>query len=164
MKHRKVRMFGLVAALAMLGVATFSLRAYAAVLVHSEMDLTGTTTTSDCPDNTDTFLFTSGSLLIEGTLTQTDNNIHLTAHVNSQNVSAIDLNTGASYRVVTNSDEVVNSSLDQTGSGAATLVTTALLVGQGGGPAENAHVLVHLTITPDGTMTAVIDKVQIDCQ
>jgi hypothetical protein len=51
-----------------------------------------------------------------------------------------------------------------TNTGTQSVEATAKLVGHGSAPDENAHVVMHVTVNADGTITANVDKMTIDCQ
>jgi hypothetical protein len=158
----------MVAALGMLVPATISLTTYGsgATVVHTrmDMDLTDTEAFSDCPDINPVFI-TSGVLQLDGTGVLNQNSAHVKAHINSQGVTGFDEVTLASYRLIEVADSEIDIDLDPvTLTGKGTINARAALIGQGSAPNENAHTLIDLTVNPDGTITATLDKLTIDCQ
>ena len=89
--------------------------------------------------------------------------LRLSAHINSQGVSGVALNSGTTYRGVGADQEHLKVK-----PGSAEVLTvngTMHFVGKGGGSADNfrQHFLIHITINANGTMTSEIERTTISC-
>lgn len=83
-------------------------------------------------------------------------------HFNGQGAVALGESTGATYRVVgADSNPIV---LAPSGGLTATFGAQLLVVGAGEARSFMAHILQHITITPDGAITALVDLISIECR
>jgi hypothetical protein len=83
-------------------------------------------------------------------------------HVNPQGAVAIGTSTGVSYRLVGgDSNEVVTA---PAGGLSATFEASLRAIGPGGANSFTAHILQHITVTPAGSVTALIDVFAVDCR
>jgi hypothetical protein len=104
----------------------------------------------------------SGTAHISGSLTVNANQSHISAHVN-YNIDGIGLTSGDSYHSNANGMAGQNVEADNPFLGEATLIARAMIIGPGSLPNAFADVVGHLTVTPDGTLTAVVDEVRFSC-
>jgi hypothetical protein len=104
----------------------------------------------------------AGIAHLVGTLTLNNNLFNLTAHVN-YNIDGVGLTSGDTYESNANGLAGQNVELDNTSLGEATITLRATIIGPGSLPNASADVVGHLTVTPDGTLTAVVDQVRMSC-
>jgi hypothetical protein len=82
--------------------------------------------------------------------------------LSSQGASAIGASTGVTYRMVGGeSNEIVTV---PAGTLAATYESSLRAIGPGSANSFLAHILQHITITPDGNITALMDVFSVDCK
>lgn len=95
-------------------------------------------------------ILSDGSTLLDG------------IHVNPQGAIATGVSTGVTYRLVGGeSNEVV---IVPAGTLAATFEANLRAIGPGSARSFLAHILQHITITPDGNITALVDVFSVDCR
>jgi hypothetical protein len=83
-------------------------------------------------------------------------------HINPQGARAIGASSGTEYRLVGgDSNEVVTA---PSGTLTATFVADLIVIGPGEARSFVAHILQHITILPDGTITALSDVFSADCR
>ena len=83
-------------------------------------------------------------------------------HFNGQGAVALGASTGATYRLAgADSNQVI---LAPSGTVTATFEANLLAIGPGSAKSFLGHVLQHVTVTPDGNITALVDVVSIDCR
>ena len=83
-------------------------------------------------------------------------------HFNGQGAVALGESTGSAYHVVgADSNPIV---LPQSGGLTATFHAQLTVIGTSGGRSFKAHILQHITMTPDGDITALVDIASIACQ
>lgn len=96
--------------------------------------------------------------------TDASGGVHFDTHNNYQDVSGIGLLTGDSYQA----NGTSNASTTANGGPYLSTFTSAdefKLIGQGAGTTNNytAHDTLHYTVNADGTLTAVVHDIVIDC-
>lgn len=83
-------------------------------------------------------------------------------HLNPQGASAIGASTGVTYRLVGgDSNEIISV---PAGTLAATYEASLRAIGPGSATSFLAHILQHITITPDGSITALLEVFNVECQ
>ncbi len=107
---------------------------------------------------TDELVELSGTAHVSGSLTVNGNTYHLNAHVN-YHITGIGLTSGASYSSNSIGKEAENVELNNMNVGEATVILRTSINGQGSLENVDAQVLLHVTVTPDGTMTAFVEKI-----
>jgi hypothetical protein len=107
-------------------------------------------------------------VLIEGTLhlqnhvTINNNRASIKVHAQPQGASGVGQTTGDVYRATGVTQEHDSIPLTN-GAFEFTFINNFKIIGQG--PDNNllVHQTVHVTITPDGTVTALVDNTSVDC-
>jgi hypothetical protein len=101
-------------------------------------------------------------ILVE-TVTDANGGTHYKTHAQPQGVSGVGRISGDQYRAtgVTQS-EYHNSPLNPPGE--MTFVNNFRIIGQGPGNNYLVHQLTHITLNADGTVTAQVSNVSIDCK
>jgi hypothetical protein len=86
--------------------------------------------------------------------------VHLKIHGNAQGLSGTGLTTGDKYQVTGASNIEFNSKvgLEQT------IGNNFHIIGPGKGNNFLLHELLHVTVNPDGTVTAFIDNIRAECK
>lgn len=83
-------------------------------------------------------------------------------HFNPEGPVAVGASTGTRYRLVgADSNPIV---LSPSGGLTATWHATLQVIGPGPVRSFRAHILQHVTLTPDGQLTALVDVMSIDCR
>lgn len=88
---------------------------------------------------------------------------HIKTHDNPHNVSGVGLAAGARYRGTGVTQQHINagpSGLPRT----VTFVNNFRIIGQGPGNNFMIHENVHITINPNGTVTASVDNLSVVCK
>lgn len=81
-------------------------------------------------------------------------------HFNGQGAVAVGLTTGTVYRIVgADTTDIVFAP----GTLAASFEATLMAIGPGAANSFTAHILQHLTVTPNGEITSEIDVFSISC-
>lgn len=106
--------------------------------------------------------FSGDALLLAHQTFLADGSLMLdTVHLNSQGATATGLSTGSTYHIDgADSNEVIFS---PGGTLSATIALNLLAVGPSGS-GFIGHALQHITIVPDGTITALVDIASADCR
>jgi hypothetical protein len=97
---------------------------------------------------------------MSGSLTITDSTFHLSAHVNFH-IDGTGLSSGASYSSNATGYAGENVELDNMNIGEATIIVNTLIIGQG--TASTADVVAHITVTPNGNVTAFFTDLHMTC-
>ncbi len=82
------------------------------------------------------------------------------SHFNPQGVSGVGLSTGLRYRGTGVTQESFGAGPGSTYS----FVNSFQVIGQGPGNNFVVHQTVHLTVNAQGTVTAVVDEVRVECK
>ena len=82
-------------------------------------------------------------------------------HFNGQGSVAVGLTTGTVYRIV---GADTNTIVLDPGTLAASFEANLLAIGPGGADSFMAHILQHITVTPDGEITSLVDVFDISCR
>jgi len=83
-------------------------------------------------------------------------------HFNGQGAVAVGESTGVTYRLVgADSNPII---FPPSGALTATFEAKLQAIGPGDAKSFMAHILQHITMTPAGSITALIDVVSIDCR
>jgi hypothetical protein len=91
--------------------------------------------------------------------------VQFVGHVNSQNVKGVGLTTGNDYVLTYADNQVLNNSLDGTGSFTQTLTSNLIARGSSeSAPDLLVHALFHITVTPNGETTALVDNFNVECR
>jgi hypothetical protein len=88
------------------------------------------------------------------------NGIHGKFHANDQGISGIGLTTGDKYHRTGATNSELNAKVGEE----ATATDSFNVIGQGNGNNFLAHVTVHINVNPDGTVTADVFKISIECK
>jgi hypothetical protein len=116
----------------------------------------------DVPCTGDTITFTQGYLHDMFSFTINGNRISITSHDQPHNLKGTD-SSGRWYEGVGITREHDSGSL--TGNQFEfTFVNNFYMVGKGGAPSYKTHETTHVTVRPDGTVSAAHDKVRITCR
>jgi hypothetical protein len=157
------RVFVLVAVVAMLTAMTGS--ALASTVYNVIIPLTtgrglGTEITNPCNGH---LIALTGFEHDQFTVTTNQNGgVHVDIRSNLMGVTGVDEVTGATYRVVLTS---TTQEADSTGVPFVLSVPTDIeFIGQGTAPNFLAHFLNHVTVNPDGTITAETFKSSTECK
>jgi hypothetical protein len=107
--------------------------------------------------------FSGNARLVAHQTTLPDGSLLLDAiHLNPQGAIATGTSTGTTYRLVGGeSNEIVSI---PAGTLAATFMANLRAIGPGGASNFLAHILQHITITPDGRVTALVDVFGLECR
>lgn len=116
---------------------------------------------ADVPCTGDTITFTQGFLHDKFFLTQNANRFSITLHDQPQNAKGTDT-SGRSYEGIGVSSTHLSGSL--TGNQQETTSINVFdMIGKGGAPNLKVHETIHITFTPDGTVTAAHDRLRVTC-
>jgi hypothetical protein len=85
---------------------------------------------------------------------------HVKFHANDQGISGTGLTTGDKYHRTGASNSEINFKVGVE----STVVDSFNIIGQGNGNNFLAHVTLHITINPDGTVTAEVVHFSIECK
>lgn len=83
-------------------------------------------------------------------------------HFGAQGAIAIGGTTGTEYRLAGGDSNPII--LPPSGPLTATFVANLLVIGPGGAASFTAHIFQHITITPDGAITALVDIFDVTCR
>ncbi len=127
--------------------------------VNQQIPLAGFQVAVPCTG--DTITFTQGYLHDMFGITINGNHISITTHDQPHNLKGTDT-SGRSYEGVGVTREHDSGSL--TGNQFEfTMVNNFNMVGKGGAPSYRTHETTHVTVRPDGTVTAAHDKLRVTC-
>jgi hypothetical protein len=98
--------------------------------------------------------------LLFATTLNSNGGFHVKMHAQPQGVSGIGMTTGAKYQGtgVTQEEFNANAGVQQT------TVNNFRIIGQGPGNNSVLHENTHITVNPDGTVTANVDNFSTDCK
>ena len=105
----------------------------------------------------------TGNLHILTHLTTNGNSFVSKSHFQPQGVSGVGDVSGDKYQATGVTQDIVRGSFAN-GSFTYTAVNNFRIIGQGTGNNYLVHQLYHITITPNGIVSAVVDNTSIDCQ
>ena len=158
MRHKKFAMLGLSAAL-VVSLALVPRLARADVFFNQDIPISFI----DYSQCTGEYIFFSGTLhVVYRETVDGSGGLHVGVHENYSDVPGVGLTSGAVYHAAGTLNEQFNFN-----SGGATTVTEGehvSYVTSGGGNNLEVHLLFHLTINPDGTLTSYVDTFSIRCQ
>jgi len=107
-------------------------------------------------------IFSGTARLVAHQTTSPDGSTELDLiHFNSQGAVATGESSGVTYRLA---GADTNSIVFAPGTLTATFDANLLAIGPGTAKSFLGHVLQHITIAPDGSITALIEIVSVDCQ
>jgi len=86
--------------------------------------------------------------------------LHAKLHGNLQGVSGTGLTTGDKYQAT----GVINAEFNGKLGEEQTFVRNVHIVGQGNGNNSLIHVLFHITVNPNGSVTAFVDILNVECR
>ena len=146
------------------------LTAFAGAGTPARGQATTTTTSENLPFASSIFNSCNGDqVTFSGTLhvtsaytTDPSGGTHLKTHINYQDVTGTGVPSGATYRVGTVSNEVINDSDGpQT---ETTIISTVMLIAPG--PLLNSfmRVVLHITVNANGQTTSTVQEVSIECR
>ncbi|WP_276504654.1 hypothetical protein [Terrimonas pollutisoli] len=105
----------------------------------------------------------TGNLHILTHLTTNGNNFVSKSHFQPQGISGVGDVSGDKYQATGVTQDLVRGSFVN-GSFTYTAVNNFRIIGQGTGNNYLVHQLYHITITPNGIVSTVVDNTSIDCQ
>lgn len=105
----------------------------------------------------------TGNLHILTHLTTNGNSFVSKSHFQPQGVSGVGDVSGDKYQATGVTQDIIRGSFAN-GSFTYTAVNNFRIIGQGTGNNYLVHQLYHITITPNGIVSAVVDNTSIDCQ
>jgi hypothetical protein len=106
---------------------------------------------------------TSGTLQLDFHETINNNTLNFDQHANIQNYKLVGLSSGIEYTGSNNSTTKAHTSLNN-GLFVVTETMSALLTTPGGQNNPRVKFDLHLTFTPQGTLTALVDNFSASCQ
>lgn len=107
----------------------------------------------------------SGSLhVLFVTTIDNQGGFHSKFHVQPQGISGTGLTTGAKYQATGETQGTFNGDLVSGQPSEQTFVNNFKIVGQGPGNNFMSHETFHITVNPDGTVTAFVDNFSVECR
>ncbi len=137
--------------------------AQASVTTSSEtIPFSGPPVFVDCSNGgTGEWVSLSGNLHVLSHVTINDNNGEVTIHFQPQGVTGTGLTTGDTYRGTGVTMEHFTFGIS--GTLEFTSVNNFRIIGQGPGNNFQVHQVIHITITPDGTVSSTVINESFDC-
>ena len=106
--------------------------------------------------------FVGDGLLVIHRTTLPNGSRVLVVHANPQGAVAVGASSGLTYRIAA-SDGLARV-VAPSGTFVATFTANLNVVGPGGSSGFFGHIILHVSVTPDGDVTADIEIVDIDCR
>lgn len=107
--------------------------------------------------------FTGNALVVAHQTTLPDGSLSLDLlHFNGQGAVAVGGSTGGTYHLVGGDSNPII--VPPSGGLTATFVANLLVIGPGQAGSFLAHILQHISVTPGGDVTALVDFLSIECR
>jgi len=110
------------------------------------------------------FVALSGDLHVLFHVTINGNIIQLSSQAQPQGVSGLDQSSGDKYQGTGVTRFDFTASLDGSSAFQDTFVNNFRIIGQGPGNNLLVHQTFHVTVTPNGDLTAFVDNFSVDCK
>ena len=152
MRNRKIFQFGLVVLAIVLLGAVSTISAQAAIVTNESYSVDGDTVYNPCTDSS--IVMTGNIHELYAITFDESGGVHLKIHIQTQDVSGIDSETGDLYKVIT----VINLHENNIGENelpfTATIIGNLHYIGRGSAPNFNGQLRGHITVNANGEITS----------